>query len=138
MATFTTESLVREKFQWTDSNLVPSSLITASMDDAHAELLRFLDPEFDTPTPEDRLVMGETLLAGAHVLRSLASKDVFDQRRITIGGQGVEEGLRFKGLLELAATVEKQAWDLLEPYLLDEPQQDVAKTTDTVPVLGEE
>ncbi|HIJ74646.1 MAG TPA: hypothetical protein HPP83_11150 [Candidatus Hydrogenedentes bacterium] len=138
MANFTTEAQVREKFQLNDTTLVPSSLIEAGIDDAHDELLRFLDPVFAEGTPDDALVMGETLLAGAHLFRTLASGEAFGQKHVAIGGQRVEEGARFGTLMAVATEAEKQAWYLLEPYLADRPSREVAAATDGTPILGEE
>ncbi len=138
MANFTSESEVRQKFQLNDTTLVPSSLVTASIDDAHTELLRFLDPEYDTGSPEDGLVMGETFLAGAHLFRTLASKEGFEQKHLMIGGHRIEEGERFTALMTLASVTDEQAWYVLEPYLLDWPGRSVADATDSTPVLGEE
>ncbi len=138
MANFTTESEVRLKFQLNDTTLVPSGLVTQSIDDAHVEVLRFLDPEYDTEEPEDALVLGETLLAGAHLFRSLASKDAFEQKRGTIGRQRVEEGKRFASLMGVASLTEDQAWYVLAPYLAAYPARAVAGVTASTVVLGEE
>jgi len=137
MANFTTESEVRLKFQLSDTTLVPSSLITQSIDDAHAELLRYLDPAHDTESPEDGLVLGETLLAGAHLYRSIGSQEAFGQKRGTIGGQRIEEGARFASLMAVATLTWDQAWSLLEPYLTALPARTVAGVTTTTAVLGE-
>ena len=138
MAGFTDEARVREKFQLTESNAATTSLIEASIDDAHAEVLRRLDPDFDVPTPEDGLVLGETLLAGAHVLRSLASGDAAGKRRAVVGGSRVEQGIRFGELVNAADAAESQAWEALAPYLLDVEAAEVLAATDSVPILGEE
>lgn len=137
MATFTTEAAVRLKFQIEDAVLVSSELIVAGIDDAHVELLRFLRPEYDTGSPEDALVLGETLLAGARVLRSLASKQAFEQKAIKIGGQHLQEGSRFAALMAFAASTEAEAWRLLEPFLKDQPARAVGDATDSTSVLGE-
>lgn len=138
MAGFTDEARVREKFQLTESNAVSTALVEASIDDAHAEVLRWLDPDFDVPTPEEGLVLGETLLAGAHVLRSLASGDAAGKRRAVVGGSRVERGIRFGELSKAADAAESQAWHALAPYLLDREGPEVLAATDTVPVLGGE
>ena len=95
MANFATETEVRDKFQLTDTILAPTALITTSIDDAHEEVLRFLDPAYDVPSPEAALVSGEVLLAGAHALRSLASKDAAEQKHVSVGGSRVDSGNRF-------------------------------------------
>lgn len=138
MASFATEADVRLKFQLDDATLVPSTLVVGSIDDAHEELLRFLDPQFDTTPAEEAVVMGETLLAGAHLFRTLAAKDAFDQKQATIGGQRLEAGKRFTALMAVAALTEDQAWYVLEPYIEARPSRVLAAVTDTVPVLGEE
>jgi hypothetical protein len=138
MANFTTEALVREKFQLNDTTLVPSALVTKSIDDAHTELLRYLDPNANTSPPDAALVIGETLLAGAHLFRALASKDAFEQRWATVGGQHLEPGSRFSALLATAAAAAEQSWQVLEPYLAARPGRSLAGVTDTYPLLGEE
>ncbi|MCP4640203.1 MAG: hypothetical protein GY851_07215 [bacterium] len=138
MANFTTESQVRMKLQFLDTEIVPADLVAASIDDAHTEILRHLDADVDTGLPEPGMVMGETLLAGAHVFRSLASSDAVAKRRIAIGGQQMEDGTRAETLQALAAKTEAQAWYLLEPCLAAGPPRRVCAATATVPVLGEE
>ena len=137
MPSFATESDVRLRFQLNDAALVPADLIGASIDDAHGEIERFLDADVDVDPPEHGLVTGETLLAGAYLYRALAAKDAFQQRHVTIGGQRIEEGERFRALMAVAALTEKQAWFLLEPYLTSQPVRLVIDCTDTTHVLGD-
>lgn len=136
MPNLTTDTLVRAKFQLTDTTLVPSSLVQTSIDDAHTELVRFLDPVMVTTPPEDALIMGETLLAGAHLYRALAAKESFDQKHIGIGRQHLEEGKRFEALTAVADRADAMAWYLLEPYVRAKPARIAAQATDTAPVLG--
>lgn len=138
MAGFTTEDAVRLKFQLMDPALVASELIEQGIDDAHTEVLTRLAPAYVTEDPEAGLVLGETLLAGAHVLRSLAGKEAFDQKRVSIGGQRIEEGTRFASLLEAASLAEEQAWSGLAPFLAEYPGHGIAAVTDTIDVIGEE
>lgn len=138
MANFATEADVRLRFQLNDAEAVSSALVNASIDDAHTELLRFLDPAFDAPSPEDALVMGETLLAGAYLFRSLASKQAYDEKQVAIGGQRIEAGKRFSALMAIGSLTEETAWYILEPYVEGRPCVALAGTTDTVAVLGEE
>ena len=98
--------------------------------------ITFIDPDVDLVTPDAMLVLGETLLAGAHLLRSLASQDAFQQKRVAVGGARLDEGKRFTNLLEFSAQTEVQAWKTLEPFLKDRPSKRIAVVTDTVPVLG--
>lgn len=137
MSAFCTESDVRLRFQLNDAALVSAELITACINDAHNEIKRILDPETEVDPPEQGLMTGETLLAGAYLYRALAAKDAFQQRHVTIGGQRLEEGERFRALLAVAALTEKQAWFVLEPYVTARPVRVVLDCTDTIPVLGE-
>jgi len=138
MANFATETEVRDKFQLTDTTLAPAALITTSIDDAHEEILRLLDPAYDVPTPDAALVSGEVLLAGAHALRSLASKDAAEQKHVSVGGSRIDSGKRFDVLMAMAASAEERAWQTLEPFLLDRTSRQVADVTETTPILGEE
>jgi len=138
MAIFTSEAAVREKFQLTDTVLVPTTLITVSMDDAHELVLRSLDPAYDVPSPEAAVVLGETLLAGSQLLRSLASSEAFAQKRLSIGGQKIDVAKRYEALSEAADTAEAQAWHVLEPFVLATPAEDIADATDTTPILEED
>ncbi len=137
MAAFIVENDVRLKFQLEDTTLVPSSLVTKSIDDAHEVVLRNLHSDVDTGSPEAALVAGETLLAGALLLHSLSSNDAFVQKNVSVGGNRVTEGGRFDALRAAASTAEDQAWYLLQPYLVDEPERLLLGVTDTRPVLGE-
>ena len=138
MAVFTTESAVRDKFQLTDTTLVPSALVTGSIDDAHKIVLRFLDPVFDVQSPDAEVVLGETLLSGAHLLRSLSSSEAFTQKRLTIGGQRIDVARRFEALNDAADSAEEQAWHVLEPFVLARPASKVADVTDTTPIVEED
>ena len=137
MAGFCTESDVRLRFQLNDTVLVTAELIDACIDDAHGEIERFLDETVDVDPPDAALVTGETLLAGAYLYRALAAKDAYQQKQVTIGGQRLEAGERFRALMAVAALTEKQAWFLLEPYLTAQPARLVIDSTDSMPVLGE-
>jgi hypothetical protein len=138
MPNFSTEADVRLKFQLNDTVAVPQDLIIAAIDDAHRNILRQLDPEVDTESPEPGLVSGETLLAGAYLFRSLAAHDAFAQKNVTLGGQRIEDGNRFRALTGVAALTEKQAWYVLEPYLREAPARIPADATGSTPILGED
>lgn len=138
MANFATETDVRLKFQVEDTVLVTSALVTESIDHAHAIILGRLDPQFDVDPAAAGLVLGETLLSGSRLLQSLASKDAFDQKDISIGGQRVASGKRFAALMSMASTAEAEAWRLLSTFLLDVGARTVINVNDTTPVLGEE
>lgn len=137
MAVFSTESAVREKFQVTDTALAPAGLVERSLADAHEEILRWLDPGVNVESPPAGLVAGETLLAGAHLLRSLASKSASAFREVRVGGNQVVTGGRSVPLMALAAQAEQQAWEMLGPYLKPVDGSDGALATDTLAVLGE-
>ncbi len=137
MAGFTTESEVRLKFQLPDATLVPTDLVTKSIDDAHEVVLRKLHPDVDTASPDAALVTGETLMAGALLLHSLSANDAFVQKNVSVGGARIAEGGRFDALQSAAATAEEQAWYVLQPYLAEEPERLLLGATNTRPVLGE-
>jgi len=138
MAGFTTEALVREKFQLTDTTQVLPSLVNRNVDDAHLILLRFLDPAFDLPTPAAAVVLGETLLAGAYLLRSLAAGAAYRRRKVTVGGQKVEPSGGSEALLAQADAAEAEAWRTLEPYLVVIPTDRLAGVTDSQPIVETE
>jgi hypothetical protein len=137
MPAFTNESLVRLRFHLPDTTLVPTELVEAGIDDAHTVLVRSLAPDVNQITPDADLVIGETLLAGANLLRSLASNETFAQKRMTIGGQQIQEGARFQSLLQMADISEREAWYVLERFLAPHAPRELASATDTQPILGE-
>ena len=137
MANFTNETAVREKFQLTDTVRVTSALVTMSIDDAHTELLVVLDPMYDVAPANAGVILGETLLAGSRVLRSLASKDAFEQRHVSVGGSRSEEGKRHAALLKSAESFESRAWQLLRPFLRSVSGRVALDTTDTVALIEE-
>lgn len=134
---FTTEALVREKFQLADTTQVLPSLVNRNIDDAHLILLRFLDPVFDLPSPAAAVVLGETLLAGAYLLRSLASGAAFARRKVAVGGQRVEPSGKGEALLAQADAAEAEGWHTLEPYLVVIPSDKLAAATGSQPTFGE-
>ena len=138
MANFTTETKVRDQFQLTDTTRVPPGLVTGSIDDAHVLLLRFLDPVYDVPSPDAAVILGETFLAGSHLLRTLAFQDAFEQKRVSVGGQRLEAGSRFDALTESSRTAEDKAWETLEPYLKIHAARRLVDVTDTTEVLGKD
>ncbi|HPO12063.1 MAG TPA: hypothetical protein PLI09_01355 [Candidatus Hydrogenedentes bacterium] len=136
MAAFTSESAVRLKFQVTDTASVPQDLVLKSIEDAHEEIVRCLDPAVDQTSPEETLVLGETLLAGAHLLKSLAAKDAVQHKEVVVGGQRVDTGKRYAALMALSNQSGEQAWETLRPYLRESSGAVEAVVTDTTPVLG--
>jgi hypothetical protein len=137
MANFTTETKVRDAFQLSNTTRVPSSLVVQSIDDSHIEILRVLDPSVDTGTPEAGLVTAETILAGAHVLRSLSWGHAAEQQHLALGSSRIEEGNRFRELHQAADIAESQAWYMLEPYTKEVAASSMSAATDTVPIVEE-
>ncbi|MBX7259072.1 MAG: hypothetical protein K1Y02_22105 [Candidatus Hydrogenedentes bacterium] len=138
MPAFTTEASVRLKFQIADTVNVPSELVDSCIDTAHEEILRVLAEDIDMQSPENAVVMAETLLAGARLFEALASHDAFTQKRITLGPNHIEDGDRFRALTSAAALAEKHAWYLLEPYTRPRPFRSCIEPTVTIPILGED
>jgi len=133
---YATEAQVRVRLQLNDTESAPDALITACLEEAHDELLRFLDPAYDMAPIEAAVVTGETLLAGARVMRALAAGDAARQQDLQIGNHRIRPSGRAEVLSTLAAMMEKDAWYMLEPYLTALAPQVPAKATDTTPVLG--
>ena len=136
MANFSTEADVRLKLQLNDTALVPTDLVNTSIDDAHELILRRLDASVDTQNPEPGLVAGETMVAGAQLLLSLAVKSAFAQKDVSIGGQRIDDD-RFSSLMTASTSLELFAWQLLEPYMTPLASRTLADATETVAVLGE-
>ncbi len=139
MANFTDEGRVRLKMQLTDSAKVPQELVTRSIDDAHAEILKRLDPAYDVTPPDENLVRGETLVAGAYLLRSLASGAAFDIRGLRILNETVSATDKHKALATLADRFEREAWEILADFLLaQEGRADFQSgVTESEDILGE-
>lgn len=137
MPAFTTEALVRLKFQLTSTQDVPDTLIGDAIAEAHEPIALRLDPVVDTGSPPVALVIGETLLAGARTLRSLAAREAATARNVVVGGQRLETGTRHTQLSLCATLAEEQAWEMLAPFLAPRTGARPAQPTDTTPVLGE-
>lgn len=133
---FATETMVRQKFQMTDSAWAPASLLNDAIQQAHTEILRRLHPDSPIDPPADALLLGETLLAGAYALHTMAAKDVLQHKEIVVGGQRLTTGNRFAALIALAERAEKQAWAALEPHLIPITGAPAARTTDSMPVFN--
>ena len=136
MSTFSTEALLRAKFQLTSATDYPPALLEDALAEAHAEILARLDPSVDTGTPPETLVTGETLLAAARAFRNLAGQAAATQHTLTLGGQRYDTAARTAQLLHLAATTEQDAWHTLAPHLTPIPTITSLSTTDTTPILS--
>ncbi|MCK5557612.1 MAG: hypothetical protein KAJ01_04505 [Candidatus Hydrogenedentes bacterium] len=139
MANFTDEARVRLKTQLTDTAKIPQELVTRSIDDAHAEILKRLDPAYDVTPPDDNLVRGETLLAGAYLLRSLSPGAAFDIKGLRILDETVSETGKYKALMTLAERFDKDAWEVLSDFLLSQQGRADFQSgvTETEEILGE-
>lgn len=138
MPNFTTEADVRAKFHVPDEAHAPAALIARSIDDAHLEILRLLDPQYDVEPPDAALVLGETLLAGALLFRSLAAREGVQQKRVSLGGHRIEEGRRFDSLHALSLETAFDAWQTLAPFLLGADPRQLARATATQPIFSED
>lgn len=135
MPAFTTETLLRTKFQLTNTTDFPTALLNDAIAQAHEALTPHLDPALPLdPTPA-ALITGETLLAAAALLRALATHEAATQRTTTIGGQRSDTAARHAQLLHSAALTEADAWHTLAPFLTQPPVQPTLLTTDTTPIL---
>jgi hypothetical protein len=136
MSTFAAEADIRLRFQWNDTETVPDELVSMCLSEAHAELVRFLDPVYEMAPIEPAIVTGEILLAGARVMRALAARDASEQQDLQVGNQRIRPAGRSDALIAMAVIAEKDAWYLLEPYLMVVPTHAPMKVTDSTPILG--
>ena len=132
---YATESDIRIRFQIYDTVMVPSDLVTTCLDEAHRELLRFLDPVYDETPTEAPIITGEVLLAGARVFRAVAAKDAMERQDLQIGSHRIRPSGRADALAAIAVIAEKDAWYLLEPYLLATPAHMMATVTHSTPIF---
>lgn len=137
MPEFTTVARIRDTFHLADTAIAPDALIERALADAHTEITARLNPNAETEPPDEALVLGETLLAGAHVFRALAAGDAAEQRHVAIGTARVQAGRRFDALAALAALAQDQAWYILAPYLRQPVPRTLLGASATAPVLGE-
>jgi len=135
MPTLTDAAAVRLRFQVNDATAVPDTLVAAALEDAEAELLPRLDAGIDTAHPDARLALGATLLAGAHLFRALAAGEAHDAQELSIGGQRLYAGDRFRSLQALASEAEQRAWTVLAPYLAAPPRTPPLTATPTQAVF---
>lgn len=134
MAAFTSEARVRLVTQVGDTTIATAELVARCIDDAHTLVLAQLDSAVDTGDPDEGLALGETQLAGAHLLRSLAGRAAAQGRSVRVGGQQLETGKQFGALLRLADEIETAAWDTLSPYLMARAVSGSALVTESRPV----
>lgn len=116
MAAFTSEETVRLKFQLDNVPEATTALVAASIDNAHSMVLERVREEYVEGPPES-IVIAETLLAGAALLRSLSARLALDKREVRLAGHQLETGKRFPALLAVAAAAEEEALRLLTPWL---------------------
>ncbi len=135
MPTFATEDDVRLKFQLSE-NAASSELVADGLLQAHLCVLVRLDPAANTELEAERLRDGEALLAGALVLRALASGWATERRNVSLAGQRLDTGARGPALCEAAASAEYRGWERLAPVLLRLPAPLPSLTTDPMPLLG--
>ncbi len=134
MAAFATVDAVRLRCG-VDEATAAEELVTASLDDAHARVLARLTPEAAVEPVAEMVVTGESLLAGALLLRTLASRATAERRLVKVGGQSVERGKQGTELMALADRFELEAWELLAPHLAPAPAHPVVQSTASTPVL---
>jgi len=139
MPAFTDEERVRSRFLLPDAETLLPETLEPFIEDAHTVLLGELDPAFAEVDPAPlALVLGETLLAGARMLRAIASYEAQHRRSVRLGSQTVQPGGRVEALREAARQADEEAWLLLAPYLRPRAVRRPAAATDSQPVLGGE
>jgi len=119
MAAFTSEETVRLKFQLDNAPEATTALIEASIAHAHGVVLERIREDC-VEEPAEPVIVAETLLAGAALLRSLSARLALDKREVRLAGHQLETGKRFPALLTVAAAAEEEAFQLLTPWLRHE------------------
>ena len=137
MGTVVLESEVRLRTQANDTVAVPTALVDVAMEDANTVLVQHLAADaYDAPV-DDLVVLGETLLSCALLLRSLASSAAVSGESVRVGGQSLERGKRFAELQRAAAGFEAEAWDVLAPFVAAPPGEAAMSVSESQPVIGE-
>lgn len=122
---FTDEARVREHTGLTNPTRVPSSLVQQRIEDAHETLLRDLDPAY-VGSSDPVLILGETELATANLLRSLAAQIGVTENQLTTAGLSQVATQRTEKLQALADSEEARAWQHLRPFLKGQPDEGFA------------
>lgn len=113
---FTDEAAVRTHTGWENTDLVPSTLITQRLADAHQALLADLDPVYASSN-DSLLKLAETELAAAYLMRSLANEAGFEDRDLRTANLTLRSGGRPQTLLGLAMAEEQAAWAHARKFL---------------------
>ena len=113
---FTDEAVIRTHTGWDNTDLVTSGLIEQRLEDAHAVLLAELDPEY-LSSADPLLILAETELVTAFLLRSLASESGFEDRDLRTVNLTIRAGTRVRNLAELADSEEASAWRHARSFL---------------------
>ena len=116
MSAYTTGKMLRVKFQLDSLAEVTSALIEASIKHAHGIVINRIREEYLDAPPEP-VIVAETLLAGAALLRSLSARLALDRREARLAGHQLETGKRFPAMLAVAEAAEAEALELLKPWL---------------------
>lgn len=134
MPSYTDAERVRTHFQYRQTGDDADALVSEAIAAAEAVLSPQLSDAFDPP-PDD-LQFAATLLAGAMLLRSLASAEAHEGALLTLGGQRLDGTRRFGQLMARAADAEASAWQLAAPYLAAPPARKIVAALPTVPIFA--
>ncbi len=118
---FTNESTVRAHTQLLDDEKFPKELIVGRINDAHSIILRDLNPIYANSN-DQLLILAETELTAAFILRSLAAKSAVDTRQVRLPDVYYRESGKTINLIEASDKEEQSAWAHLAPFL-KEPNQ---------------
>lgn len=113
---FTDEARVREHTGLQNTTRVPAALVQQRIDDAHETLLKDLDAAYLNST-DPALILGETELASANLLRSLAARISVNENHVSTAGLSQGTSQRTENLRALADEEEDRAWQRLRPFL---------------------
>jgi len=137
MPAFTTEDDIRLRLQLNDTALAPQDFVLQCIEDAHDQVLRWLDENIDPESPPAALVYGETLIAAGVIFRALAAREAAAMRNMKIGEQSLNTERRFASRMTYAEELERQGWGVLEEFLAPRNSATLLLPSPTTPVLGE-
>ncbi len=116
MSAYVTEEMLRLKFQVDDVVEVTPELVDASIAHAHGLVTRSIRAEY-LETPPEPVIVAETLLAGAALLRSLAARRALERREARLAGHQLDTAKQFPALMDVAKTAALEAFALMKPYM---------------------
>lgn len=136
MPDYTDADRVRTHFQFHQTGDDADGLVSEAIAAAEAVLSPQLSAALPPPPGPDDLQFAATLLAGAILLRSLATAEAHEGALLTLGGQRLDSTRRFGQLMARAADAEASAWRLAAPNLAPSPVRKIVAALPTMPIFS--